>query len=93
MWVAVLGTPFLSGLDGRAEKIARIHKHPFYNGYMLDYDVALLELVAPLRYTSALRPICLPDRTHVFSEGRPCVITGWGSTREGGTHVPANPSP
>ncbi|XP_039180309.1 transmembrane protease serine 9 isoform X2 [Crotalus tigris] len=84
MWVAVLGTPFLSGLDGQAEKIARIHKHPFYNGYMLDYDVALLELAAPLRYTSAIRPICLPDRTHVFNEGRPCVITGWGSTREGG---------
>ncbi|XP_058019743.1 transmembrane protease serine 9 [Ahaetulla prasina] len=84
MWVAVMGTPFLSGLDGRAEKIARIHKHPFYNGYMLDYDVALLELAAPLRYTSSVRPICLPDRTHVFSEGRPCIITGWGSTKEGG---------
>ncbi|XP_026544402.1 LOW QUALITY PROTEIN: transmembrane protease serine 9 [Notechis scutatus] len=84
MWVAVLGTPFLSGLDGRVEKIAQIHKHPFYNGYMLDYDVALLELATPLRYTSTVRPICLPDRTHVFSEGRPCVITGWGSTKEGG---------
>uniref|UniRef100_A0A670ZMW6 Peptidase S1 domain-containing protein n=1 Tax=Pseudonaja textilis TaxID=8673 RepID=A0A670ZMW6_PSETE len=89
-WVAVLGTPFLSGLDGRVEKIARIHKHPFYNGYMLDYDVALLELATPLRYTSTVRPICLPDRTHVFSEGRPCVITGWGSTKEGGTDVPQN---
>uniref|UniRef100_A0A8C6VB41 Peptidase S1 domain-containing protein n=1 Tax=Naja naja TaxID=35670 RepID=A0A8C6VB41_NAJNA len=84
MWVAVLGTPFLSGLDGRVEKISQIHKHPFYNGYMLDYDVALLELAAPLRYTSTVRPICLPDRTHIFSEGRPCVITGWGSTKEGG---------
>ncbi|KAM6467551.1 LOW QUALITY PROTEIN: transmembrane protease serine 9 [Liasis olivaceus] len=84
MWVAVLGTPFLSGLDGQAEKIAQIHRHPFYNGYMLDYDVALLELASPLRYTNTVKPICLPDRTHVFSEGRRCTITGWGSTKEGG---------
>lgn len=93
MWVAVLGTPFLSGLEGQAEKIARIHKHPFYNGYMLDYDVALLELAAPLHYTSSIRPICLPDRTHAFSESRPCVITGWGSTKEGGTDVSDKPCP
>ncbi|XP_025031742.1 transmembrane protease serine 9 [Python bivittatus] len=84
MWVAVLGTPFLSSLDGQAEKIAQIHRHPFYNGYMLDYDVALLELASPLRYTNTIKPICLPDRTHVFSEGRRCTITGWGSTKEGG---------
>ncbi|KAJ6657237.1 hypothetical protein lerEdw1_002604 [Lerista edwardsae] len=84
LWVAILGTPFLSGLDGRVEKIFQIHKHPFYNLYTLDYDVALLELASPLRFTSTVKPICLPDNSHLFSEGARCFITGWGSTKEGG---------
>ncbi|XP_077188461.1 transmembrane protease serine 9 [Paroedura picta] len=84
MWLAILGTPFLSGLDGRVEKIFHIHRHPFYNVYTLDYDVALLELASPLRYTSNIKPICMPDSSHVFGQGARCFITGWGSTKEGG---------
>ncbi|KAM6294770.1 transmembrane protease serine 9 [Aegotheles albertisi] len=84
MWVAFLGTPFLSGTDGKMEKIFRIYKHPFYNVYSLDYDVALLELNTPVRFSNTIRPICLPDSSHVFHEGARCFITGWGSTKEGG---------
>ncbi|XP_074834435.1 transmembrane protease serine 9 [Carettochelys insculpta] len=84
MWVAILGTPFLSGTDGRVEKIFHIHKHPFYNIYTLDYDVALLELATAVRFTSAIKPICLPDNSHLFRDGARCVITGWGATKEGG---------
>uniref|UniRef100_G3U6L4 Peptidase S1 domain-containing protein n=1 Tax=Loxodonta africana TaxID=9785 RepID=G3U6L4_LOXAF len=72
-WGAFLGTPFLSGADGQLERVARIYKHPFYNLYTLDYDVALLELAGPVRRSRLVRPICLPG-----------VITGWGSVREGG---------
>ncbi|KAM7023893.1 transmembrane protease serine 9 [Acridotheres tristis] len=84
MWVAFLGTPFLSGIDGKMEKIFRIYKHPFYNVYSLDYDVALLELSRPVTFSSTIRPICLPDNSHIFHEGARCFITGWGSTKEGG---------
>ncbi|KYO34482.1 transmembrane protease serine 9 isoform A [Alligator mississippiensis] len=84
MWVAFLGTPFLTDIDGRVEKIYRIYKHPFYNVYTLDYDVALLELTTPMKYTSTIKPICLPDNSHTFREGSRCFITGWGSTKEGG---------
>ncbi|XP_030918079.1 transmembrane protease serine 9 isoform X3 [Geospiza fortis] len=84
MWVAYLGTPFLSGIDGKMEKIFRIYKHPFYNVYSLDYDVALLELSTPVTFSSTIRPICLPDNSHIFHEGARCFITGWGSTKEGG---------
>ncbi|XP_021234101.1 transmembrane protease serine 9 isoform X1 [Numida meleagris] len=84
MWVAFLGTPFLNGNDGKMEKIFRIYKHPFYNVYSLDYDVALLELNAPVKFSSTIKPICLPDNSHVFQEGARCFITGWGSTKEGG---------
>ncbi|KAM6332228.1 transmembrane protease serine 9 [Alca torda] len=84
MWVAFLGTPFLSGIDGKMEKIFRIYKHPFYNVYSLDYDVALLELNMPVKFSNTIKPICLPDNSHVFHEGARCFITGWGSTKEGG---------
>jgi hypothetical protein len=55
-----LGTPFLSGAEGQLERVARIYKHPFYNLYTLDYDVALLELAGPVRRSRLVRPICLP---------------------------------
>ncbi|KAM9265696.1 transmembrane protease serine 9 [Morus bassanus] len=84
MWVAFLGTPFLSGIDGKMEKIFRIYKHPFYNVYSLDYDVALLELNTPVKFSNTIKPICLPDSSHIFHEGARCFITGWGSTQEGG---------
>nr|XP_027808174.1 transmembrane protease serine 9 [Marmota flaviventris] len=84
-WVAFLGTPFLSGAEGQLERVARIYKHPFYNRYTLDYDVALLELAGPVRRSRLVRPICLPEPTPRPSEGTHCVITGWGSVREGGS--------
>ncbi|XP_077884227.1 transmembrane protease serine 9 isoform X3 [Ictidomys tridecemlineatus] len=84
-WAAFLGTPFLSGAEGQLERVARIYKHPFYNRYTLDYDVALLELAGPVRRSHLVRPICLPEPAPRPSEGTHCVITGWGSVREGGS--------
>ncbi|KAL6063128.1 hypothetical protein STEG23_037780 [Scotinomys teguina] len=83
-WAAFLGTPFLSGEEGQLERVARIYRHPFYNLYTLDYDVALLELAGPVRRSRLVRPICLPGPARP-PEGARCVITGWGSLREGGS--------
>ncbi|XP_072804138.1 transmembrane protease serine 9 [Vicugna pacos] len=84
-WAAFLGTPFLSGAGGQLERVARIHRHPFYNLYTLDYDVALLELAGPVRHGRLVRPICLPEPGPRPPNGARCVITGWGSMREGGS--------
>ncbi|XP_073743417.1 transmembrane protease serine 9 isoform X3 [Callorhinus ursinus] len=84
-WAALLGTPFLSGAEGQLERVARIYKHPFYNLYTLDYDVALLELAGSVRRSRLVRPICLPEPTPRPPDGARCVITGWGSVREGGS--------
>lgn len=87
-WVAVLGTPRLGGAEGQLERVARIYKHPFYNVYTLDYDAALLELAGPVRRSRLVRPICLPEPAPAPAPRPPggarCVITGWGSVREGG---------
>ncbi|XP_037679781.1 transmembrane protease serine 9 isoform X2 [Choloepus didactylus] len=84
-WAAFLGTPFLSGADGQLERVARIYRHPFYNVYTLDYDVALLELAGPVRRSRLVRPICLPEPAPRPPDGARCIITGWGSVREGGS--------
>ncbi|XP_069354013.1 transmembrane protease serine 9 isoform X2 [Eulemur rufifrons] len=84
-WAAFLGTPFLSGAEGHVERVARIYKHPFYNLYTLDYDVALLELAGPVRRSRLVQPICLPEPAPRAPDGARCVITGWGSVREGGS--------
>lgn len=87
-WAAFLGTPFLSSAEGQLERVARIYRHPFYNIYTLDYDVALLELAGPVRRSRLVQPICLPGPARP-PDGARCVITGWGSLREGGRHVSA----
>ncbi|KGL89647.1 Transmembrane protease serine 9, partial [Charadrius vociferus] len=46
-------------------------------------DVALLELNMPIKFSNTIKPICLPDNSHIFHEGARCFITGWGSTKEG----------
>ncbi|KAM5237864.1 transmembrane protease serine 9 [Ctenodactylus gundi] len=87
-WAAFLGTPLLSGAEGHVERVARIYKHPFYNPYTLDYDVALLELAGPAPHSRLVRPICLPGPAPPRPRaGSRCVITGWGSVREGGSMV------
>jgi hypothetical protein len=91
-WAAFLGTPFLSSTEGQLERVARIYRHPFYNIYTLDYDVALLELAGPVRRSRLVRPICLPGPARP-PDGARCVITGWGSLREGGIHACVRRSP
>lgn len=92
-WAAVLGTASLGGADEQLERVARVFKHPFYNPYTLDYDVALLELAGPVRASRLVRPICLPAPSPRIPDSARCVITGWGSLREGGRCGPAPGAP
>lgn len=64
--------------------VKRIISHPDYNQMTFDYDIALLELSEPLKFTNTIQPICLPAASHVFPAGMACWVTGWGAMREGG---------
>uniref|UniRef100_A0A4W3JYU9 Peptidase S1 domain-containing protein n=1 Tax=Callorhinchus milii TaxID=7868 RepID=A0A4W3JYU9_CALMI len=64
--------------------IKRITVHSKYNQYTSDYDIALLELNAPVFFSDTIQPICLPAATHVFSNGAHCYVTGWGVLHEDG---------
>uniref|UniRef100_A0A3P8T8K2 ST14 transmembrane serine protease matriptase n=1 Tax=Amphiprion percula TaxID=161767 RepID=A0A3P8T8K2_AMPPE len=70
--------------DVQRRPLKRIISHPDYNRMTFDYDIALLELSEPLKFTDTIRPICLPAPSHVFPAGMSCWVTGWGALREGG---------
>lgn len=74
-----------SAPEVQERRLKRIISHPSFNDFTFDYDIALLELEKPVEYSSVVRPICLPDASHVFPAGKAIWVTGWGHTQYGGT--------
>ena len=68
--------------------IDKIIKHPNYDPYSFDYDVALIKLKNPIKFNSNVRPVCLP--TTDFDAGTNCYITGWGDTTDRGKESQVN---
>lgn len=62
--------------------IKRIIIHPHYDQYISDYDIALLEMEAPVFFNELVQPICLPSSPRVFVYGTVCYVTGWGAQTE-----------
>ena len=59
-------------------------QHPDYNmGHRQVADLTIVKLKTPLTFSTAIRPICLPDPTDasLFSPGTQCVVAGWGDTK------------
>jgi trypsin len=52
-----------------------------------DYDIALIKLSSPVQFTNTVSPICLPSTDLSFA-GRKAMVTGWGTTSEGGSTSP-----
>ncbi|XP_047546281.1 suppressor of tumorigenicity 14 protein isoform X1 [Lutra lutra] len=88
MWTAFLGLHDQSKRSATGVQelgLKRIVTHPFFNDFTFDYDIAVLELEKPAEYSSTVRPICLPESSHIFPAGKAIWVTGWGHTQEGGT--------
>uniref|UniRef100_A0A672ZRW3 Peptidase S1 domain-containing protein n=1 Tax=Sphaeramia orbicularis TaxID=375764 RepID=A0A672ZRW3_9TELE len=58
--------------------IRRILLHPQYDQFTSDYDIALLELSAPVFFNELVQPVCIPAPSHTFTTGTNCYVTGWG---------------
>uniref|UniRef100_A0A8C4TJV2 Peptidase S1 domain-containing protein n=1 Tax=Erpetoichthys calabaricus TaxID=27687 RepID=A0A8C4TJV2_ERPCA len=69
-------------------KIKRIIIHERFELELLIHDITLLELEAPVLFTPHVQPICLPFESHRFAVGTSCIITGWGTTKEGALSLP-----
>ncbi|KAM9848996.1 transmembrane protease serine 9 [Aulostomus maculatus] len=84
-WAVSLGSVLRSGVGALLIPIQRIIIHPAFNGTSMDHDVALLELVVPAPMSYTIQSVCLPSPVHHFMKNAECYISGWGSTREGGS--------
>lgn len=86
LWTVFLGKVWQSSRwPGEVSfKVSRLFLHPYHEEDSHDYDVALLQLDHPVVRSAAVRPVCLPTRSHFFEPGLHCWITGWGALREGG---------
>lgn len=48
------------------------------------HDLALLQLVYPVKFTMTIQPVCIPQETFKVEDGARCWVTGWGRKEEFG---------
>uniref|UniRef100_A0A8C6U3R7 chymotrypsin n=1 Tax=Neogobius melanostomus TaxID=47308 RepID=A0A8C6U3R7_9GOBI len=65
-------------------KIAKVFKHPSYNGYTINNDITLIKLASPAQLNMRVSPVCLAETGDNFPGGMRCVTSGWGLTRYNG---------
>ncbi|TRY78992.1 hypothetical protein DNTS_005026 [Danionella cerebrum] len=85
-WRAYMGMRVMNSASNAAatRQIRRIVLHTQYDQFTSDYDIALLELSAPVFFNELVQPVCVPAPSHVFTSGTSCFVTGWGVLTEEG---------
>ncbi|XP_011873944.1 PREDICTED: chymotrypsin-1-like [Vollenhovia emeryi] len=78
-----VGTNFLN-VSGDVYSVANVTINKAYDSYLLINDVALIHLKAPIVYNKLVQPISI-SKSDKDLEGKPCTLTGWGTTRVGGS--------
>ncbi|NXO83351.1 TMPS5 protease, partial [Sitta europaea] len=87
-WQVFAGIVIHSSLQPEAGVPVRdIFPHPLYNDSSLDYDIALMRLQAPLKFSGAIRAACLPPSPQDLLQGTQCWVSGWGYTAPGQAQV------
>jgi len=72
-----------SEVDIQVEKVI---KHEKYDSRVINNDIALFKLSAPIMFNKYVQPVCLPEKE--VATGTECYITGWGKIRHpGGMHT------
>jgi hypothetical protein len=75
--------------DGQTRGVARIVRFPGYRSPEYGRDVALLQLTAPLSFNARVAAIPLAaDADRAAEAGVIGTVSGWGTTRSGGTTTP-----
>lgn len=59
-------------------------RHPSYNSFTINNDVAVIKLATPAQLNNRVSPVCLAETSDNFPGGSKCVTTGWGLTRYNG---------
>jgi len=65
-------------------KVERVIKRPDYDTSSINNDIALLRLEKEVEFSPSVVPACLPtDKTQQYTNWE-AVVSGWGTTTEGG---------
>ena len=64
--------------------VSSIAPHPRYNHSTADFDFSILTLAAPLNFSSAAAPVCLPASSASLFTDQVATVAGWGDTSSGG---------
>ncbi|KAK6741788.1 hypothetical protein RB195_009577 [Necator americanus] len=72
--------------DGEVlRNVIEIHTHPeFSQPHRFSHDISLLRLSQPVSYTKHIQPICISRKKRELSLEKTGIVTGWGTTSEGG---------
>lgn len=63
--------------------MAAIYQHPYYDDYLLDYDISILRLISPLPFGPTIAPAPLPEFNQPIIAGSISEISGWGILADG----------
>ncbi|KAK2834800.1 hypothetical protein Q7C36_015501 [Tachysurus vachellii] len=70
-------------------KVEKSIRHPKYNPFTINNDVAVIKLASPAQLNTRVSPVCLAETSDNFPGGMKCVTTGWGLTRYNAANTPA----
>ncbi|XP_069744949.1 transmembrane protease serine 2-like isoform X2 [Narcine bancroftii] len=65
-------------------KVEKMIIHEMFDSETKDFDIALLKLLTPFKFSDVISPICLPNYGQAFPSGSASWVSGWGDSREGG---------
>jgi secreted trypsin-like serine protease len=67
-------------------KVEKIIKHEGYDSSKSNAnDIALMKLTEKIVFTDEIQPPCIPEKTIGSLDGMMATVTGWGTTRQGGS--------
>ncbi|KAF7226962.1 putative LOC107379532-like protein [Nothobranchius furzeri] len=72
---------------------ASVHVHPEYNdqdGLNFNNDIALIKLQEPITFNAAVMPLCLPAKNATYTTGLVGLVSGFGTTNDGGRQMITN---
>lgn len=77
--IIVLGESDLkkNGTTGIERKVKKLYIHPKFNKFLLEDDMALIQLDRPVEFDMNIQPICLPEKSDDFT-GEDAFVSGWG---------------
>nr|AIL03100.1 serine protease [Arenicola cristata] len=66
-------------------QVAQVINHPNYSPSTIQHDIAVLRLTTSVVYGDHANPACQPGGGGNEYAGQTCHVSGWGSTRSGGS--------